>query len=98
MSIQKWTNRLGMRLRQTRIVASGLVRYSLIDKESTIPFGNVSLSAGNSTLKFVAVSKNPSGPYKIPSGWSVNKFFPENDPTNRLPTMSIGQPRHLAFT
>ena len=38
-----------------------------------------------------------SGIYKIPSGWSVNKFFPGNDPTNRLPTLSIGQPFNNSY-
>jgi Carboxypeptidase regulatory-like domain len=38
-----------------------------------------------------------SGIYKQPSGWTVNKFFPGNDPNNRLPTMSIGAPYNNSY-
>jgi hypothetical protein len=32
------------------------------------------------------------GNYQIPSGWSVQKLFAGNDPTNRLPAITLGQP------
>ena len=37
------------------------------------------------------------GTYKIPSGWGVNKFFPGNDPNNRMPTMSWGPPYNNSY-
>jgi Carboxypeptidase regulatory-like domain len=37
------------------------------------------------------------GTYKIPSGWTVNKFFAGNDPTNRMPTISWGPPYNNSY-
>lgn len=33
-----------------------------------------------------------AGTYKLPDGWSVQKFFTGNDPNDRLPTVALGEP------
>ncbi len=38
-----------------------------------------------------------SGIYQKPSGWDVNKFFPGNDPINRMPTIFLGQPYSTSY-
>jgi hypothetical protein len=54
---------------------------------------NVAAINFNSDALFYGIS----GIYKIPSGWSVNKFFPSSDPINRLPTISLGAPYDNAY-